>query len=93
MGSGMTDDQMRSADEAMHEQMAELYRQQVLDATANRDAYPTKESFKNRTLVSAKLDRQSYAALWGYAKAKELSINSALREILQAHFNITQNNG
>ena len=43
MGSGMTDDQMRSADEAMHQQMAELYRQQVLEATANRDAYPDKE--------------------------------------------------
>ena len=92
MGSGMTDDQMRSADEAMHQQMAELYRQQVLDATANRDAYPTKESYKNRNLVSAKLDRESYACLWAYAKAHDLSINSAIKAILQEHFN-TQNNG
>ena len=88
MDGGMTDDQMRSADDAMHERMAELYRQQVLEATGNRDAYPTKEAFKNRNLVHAKLDRESYAALFGYAKAKELSINSALKEILQNHFNI-----
>jgi hypothetical protein len=89
MDGGMTDDQMRNADEAIHQKMAELYRQQVLDATANRDAYPDTEAFKNRTLVHAKLDRESYAALFGYAKAKELSINSALKEILQNHFNIS----
>jgi hypothetical protein len=91
MDGEMTDDQMRSADDAMHEQMAELYRQQVLEATGNRDAYPDKEAFKNRTLVHAKLDRESYAALFGYAKAKDLSINGALKEILQNHFNIQPN--
>ena len=75
----------------MHERMDELYRQQVLDSLANREAYPDRESFKNRTLVHCKLDRESYAALFGYAKAKELSINSALKEILQKHFNIQPN--
>jgi hypothetical protein len=83
---------MRNAQAAMHERMDELYRQQVLDSLANREAYPDRESFKNRTLVHCKLDRESYAALFGYAKAKELSINSALKEILQNHFNITTDN-
>ena len=85
----MTDDQMRSADDAMHEQMAELYRQQALEATANRDAFATKEAFKNRYLIHCKLDPESYASLWGYAKAKDLSINSSIKQILQNYFNIS----
>jgi hypothetical protein len=89
MDEGVTDNQMREADEAMHQQMAELYRQQALEATGDRAAYPDTESFKNRTLVHAKLDRYSYAALFGYAKARDLSINSALKEILQNHFQIS----
>jgi len=87
----MTDDQMRNADAAMHERMAQMYREQVLQATENREAYPDKESFKNRTLVHCKLDRESYAALWGYAKARDLSLNSAIKTILQNFFNIQPN--
>jgi hypothetical protein len=89
MDGGMTDDQMGSADEAMHEQMAELYRQQALEATANREAFATKEAFKNRTLIHSKLDRETYSYLWAYAKAHDLSINSAIKQILQNHFNIS----
>jgi len=87
----MTDDQMRSADSAMHEEVARMYREQVLQATAKRDDYPDNEAYKNRTLVHAKLDRESYASLWGYAKAKGLSINSAIKQILQSYFNIQPN--
>ena len=87
----MTDDQMRSADSAMHEEVARMYREQVLEVTQKREAYPDTESFKNRCLVHAKLDRESYASLWGYAKAKDLSINSAIKQILQSYFNIQPN--
>jgi hypothetical protein len=85
----VTDDQMRSADDAMHKQMAELYRQQVLGTVANRDAYPDGESYKNRTLVHCKLSMTTYAALVGYAKARDMSINTAIKEILQNYFNET----
>ena len=83
----MTDNQMRDADAEMHRQMAELYRQQALSATSDREAYPDTESFINRTLVHCKLDRETYASLWAWAKARELSLNSAIKQILQVHFN------
>jgi hypothetical protein len=78
-----------TSDEALHQQMAELYRDQVLGVVANRDAYPDGESFKNRTLVHCKLSMKTYAALVGYAKARSMSINTAIKEILQNYFNKT----
>jgi len=91
MDGGMTDEQMRSADNAMHERMAELYRQQALEVTANRKAFASVEAFKNRYLIHCKLDPESYASLWGYAKAKNLNINSAIKQIFKSYFNIQPN--
>ena len=73
-------------DTQFHAQMDELYRQQVLAATAKRDAYPDRESWKNRTLVSAKLDPETFSKLLAYAKANGFSYNTALKTILSTYF-------
>ena len=78
-----------TSNEALHQQMAELYRQQALAEATDRDSFPTTEAYKNRTLVHCKLSIKTYAALIGYAKARNMSINTAIKEILQNYFNET----
>ena len=77
-------------DTRFHAQMDELYRQQVLAATSDRNAYPDTESWKNRTLVSVKLDPETFSWLLTYCKAHDLSYNTGLKQILSNYF---QTNG
>ena len=73
-------------DTQFHKKMDELYRQQVLAVTSNRSAYPDKESWKNRTRVSAKLDPETFSKLLAYCKANGFSYNTGLKHILSHYF-------
>ena len=66
-------------DTAFHAHMADLYQQQ------NRPAVVNTQDWKNRHRVSAKLEPETYSALMAYCRKHDLSINSALREILSQH--------
>ena len=67
-------------DTAFHAHMADLYQQQ------SRPSAVSAQDWKNRYRVSAKLEPDTYTALLAYCKANDLSINSALREILSQRF-------
>ena len=67
-------------DADFHAQMANLYEQQ------SRPSAVSAQDWKNRYRVSAKLEPETYSALVAYCKANDLSINSALREILSQRF-------
>ena len=85
----MTDDQMRSAILEIDQELYETYRQEALNGKPTEPIKPTtKETFKNRYQVCAKLTSEAYAALYAYAKAKDYSINRALREILTIYFSL-----
>lgn len=68
-------------DSAYHAQMTEAYALQ-------REAHVSPENWKNRFRVSAKLTAETYAALHAYCRKHELSINSALRQIISEHLNL-----
>lgn len=53
-----------------------------------RPAGVTASNFKNRYLVSGKLHRPEYVALMTYCKENGLSINSAIRRIINTYFNL-----
>jgi hypothetical protein len=104
MGNGMNDaDIHERMAKAYHEQALANSRAKAentrlkailaekLLAKLDREFHPSADSYKNRTLVHAKLDRESYASLWAYAKTHDLSINSAIKKILQHFFKIKNN--
>lgn len=85
----MTDEQLRTTVEQIDKDLFETYRQEAL---AGKPCEGLKrlntETFKNRYSVSAKLTSEAYAALYAYARAKDLSINRAIREILRTYFTL-----
>ena len=66
-------------DADFHAQMANLYEQQ------SRPSAVSAQDWKNRHRVSAKLEPETYSALMAYCRKHDLSINSALREILSQY--------
>ena len=86
----MTNAEWQEREEAFHREMSELYRDQVLRAIQNRDAYRDLanegEAWKNRTRISAKLTPEHYATLMAYCRENEYSVNTALRTILETYF-------
>lgn len=67
-------------DQSFHDKMAELYLEQ------SRPKSVRTEDWKNRCLVSAKLDPPTYGKLFDYCKREGYSINTALRIILSRFF-------
>lgn len=84
----MTDEHMRTVIAQLDRDLFETYRQEAMSGKPYDESKKHSETFKNRYQVSAKLTPQAYAALYAYAKAKDLSINRALREILTTYFSI-----
>jgi hypothetical protein len=76
-------------DTQFHDQMAAEYKKQ-LHQLDKRPADTTVEAWKNRTLVSAKLDPETFGKLLSYCKDRGYSFNTALRQILCTYF---QNHG
>jgi len=85
----MTDEQMKTVVAQFDRDLFETYRQEAMNGKPCEGLKRLNtETFKNRYQVSAKLTPQAYAALYAYAKAKDLSINRAIREILTTYFSI-----
>ena len=76
-------------DTQFHDQMAAEYRKQ-LHQLDKRPIEATVQEWKNRTLVSAKLDPDTFSKLLAYCKANGFSFNTGLRTILSSYF---QTNG
>lgn len=49
----------------------------------------TESTWANRTRISAKLGPEHYKALLAYCREHDLSMNDALKRILQAYFKNT----
>ena len=76
-------------DNQFHDQMAAEYRKQ-LHQLDKRPVEATVQEWKNRTLVSAKLDPETFSQLLTYCKERGFSFNTGLRTILSSYF---QTNG
>ena len=74
---------------AFHDQMAADYKKQ-LHQLEKRPPQATTEEWKNRTLVSAKLDPDTFSKLLSYCKERGFSFNTGLKQILSSYF---QTNG
>ena len=72
-------------DNQFHDQMAAEYRKQ-LHQLDKRPAEATVQEWKNRTLVSAKLDPETFSQLLTYCKERGFSFNTGLRTILSTYF-------
>ena len=72
-------------DTQFHEQMAAAYKQQ-LHQLDKRPPEASKEEWKNRTLVSAKLDPETFSKLLAYCKERGFSYNTGLKQILSTYF-------
>jgi len=75
---------------AFHDQMAADYQKQQLHRLDKRPPQATTEEWKNRTLVSAKLDPDTFSKLLSYCKERGFSFNTGLKQILSSYF---QTNG
>lgn len=85
----MTEEQIGAALVGMDRKLFEQYKQQCLETRPLSGMETLKrEQIKNRYHISAKLTPETYAALYAYAKAKDLSLNSAIKEILKHYFAI-----
>ena len=67
---------MNDAENALHEYMRDEWARQA------------REEVKNRFRISAKLTSTTYPALMEFCKERDLSVNSALRQILTDYFNL-----
>ena len=67
-------------DTTFHAHMANLYQEQSRPEVVNT------QDWKNRHRVSAKLEPETYSALMAYCRENDLSVNSALRQILSQRF-------
>ena len=72
-------------DNQFHDQMAAEYRKQ-LHQLDKRPVEATVQEWKNRTLVSAKLDPDTFSKLLAYCKERGFSFNTGLRTILSSYF-------
>ena len=72
-------------DNQFHDQMAAEYRKQ-LHQLDKRPVEATVQEWKNRTLVSAKLDPETFSQLLTYCKERGFSFNTGLRTILSTSF-------
>ena len=72
-------------DNQFHDQMAAEYRKQ-LHQLDKRPVEATVQEWKNRTLVSAKLDPETFSQLLTYCKERGFSFNTGLRTILSTDF-------
>ena len=72
-------------DNQFHDQMAAEYRKQ-LHQLDKRPVEATVQEWKNRTLVSAKLDPETFSQLLAYCKERGFSFNTGLRTILSSYF-------
>ena len=72
-------------DTQFHDQMAAAYKQQ-LHQLDKRPVEATVQEWKNRTLVSAKLDPETFSQLLTYCKERGFSFNTGLRTILSSYF-------
>ena len=73
-------------DKDYHELMADLYKQQR-EPKGARPQNVGEIEWKNRHLISAKLNEALYADLMAFCRSKGYSVNSAIKEILTKHFN------
>ena len=72
-------------DTQFHEQMAAAYKEQLHELD-KRPPEASKEEWKNRCLVSAKLDPETFSKLLAYCKANGFSYNTGLKQILSTYF-------
>ena len=72
-------------DNQFHDQMAAEYRKQ-LHQLDKRPVEATVQEWKHRTLVSAKLDPETFSQLLTYCKERGFSFNTGLRTILSSYF-------
>ena len=83
----MTEEQISDANADFHQRMAELYTEQTANLPFSRESFSGNEQWKNRFKVNCKIrDPDAYAYLFAYAKARHLSLNSAINEILETFF-------
>jgi len=71
---------------SFHEQMAASYEKQRLSNLDKRPPDVSVTDWKNRTLVSAKLDRETFTRLLAYCKERDYSFNTGLKTILTSYF-------
>jgi hypothetical protein len=83
----VTDKQMRNAVEQIDSELFETYRQEALDGKPCEGIRRVNtEAYKNRYQVCAKLTSATYAALYAYAKANNLSMSSAIKQLIKTHY-------
>lgn len=73
-------------DKDYHELMADLYKQQREPKEAKPDGMPD-NLWKNRYLISAKLNEALYADFFVWCKQHGYSINTGIKQILSEKFN------
>ena len=74
-------------DASIHERMEMAYLAQR-DRFTYRKPSRQREEFNNRFRISAKLTPETYPALMKFCQERDLSVNSALRQILTDYFNL-----
>ena len=69
-------------DAEFHETMDTEYERQKLFLLSSRPPEVTKEEWKNRARITAKLDPETYAKFYSWCKARGFSINTGLNAII-----------
>lgn len=71
---------------AFHEQMAADYKKQQLHKLSTRPPDASGQAWKNRTLVSAKLDPDTFSRFLAYCRTRGYSFNTGIKQILSSYF-------
>ena len=69
-------------DAEFHDKMQAAYERQKLFLLSSKPPEVTREDWKNRARISAKLDPETYAKFYSWCKARSFSINTGLNAII-----------
>ena len=69
-------------DAEFHDKMQSAYKRQKLFLLSSKPPEATREEWKNRARISAKLDPETYAKFYSWCKARNFSINTGSNVII-----------
>ena len=72
-------------DAEFHDKMQAAYERQKLFLLSSKPPEVTREDWKNRARISAKLAPETYAKFYSWRKARGFSINTGLNALLAAY--------